>query len=141
MAMAEPLIHSALTTLDPEHPWAYAEVLCVVCGKQLHAADNTCTQVWVETGSGGYCVPDFAQAVDGAQLKSGVARGKPPSLVEALQSVHTPVDTEHGVCCFQCSQTAADSGYRVMYPCPELLKGYEIAGARPPGPTPLPLSR
>lgn len=132
--MLEPRIWSSVSGgLPPTHPWAFHDVVCATCKTPLHSEANENVVVWVETASCGYCVPDFASAAvtEDGKLPDDLACGKKPSLIEKVQEEHVPVDTEHGVCCFQCSQTAADSEYRVLYPCPTLVKAYELEQTAP----------
>jgi hypothetical protein len=121
--------------LPPTHPWAFRDIACATCKTALHSAVNENVAVWVETSACGYCVPDFATVavVEDGKLPEILAVGKPPTLIERLQEEHVPIDTEHGTCCFQCSQTAADSEYRVMYPCPTLVRAYELENTAPTG--------
>lgn len=63
--MTEPLIHSQITDVLPEdHPQAYDTLYCTGCREMVHAGNNECMQIWVETGKGPYCVMCFVEHYD-----------------------------------------------------------------------------
>lgn len=139
MALAEPRIWSQVSgDLPPEHPWAFVDVTCLACGATLNpAGDSGSTspnlRTWVETVSGGYCLPCFTSVAldDGGLLKDDMARGRVPTLIEKMQEAHPIMETEHGICCFACSALAADSDYRVLWPCPSMLRAYDVEATAP----------
>jgi len=56
----EPLLHSHITDLLPEdHPLAYECVSCQRCRVMVHASNNECMTMWVETGLGNFCLACF----------------------------------------------------------------------------------
>jgi hypothetical protein len=58
--MSEPKVHSSIEdSLPDSHPLAHASIYCKACGVMVHAMNNECMQVWIETGSGAYCAPCF----------------------------------------------------------------------------------
>jgi hypothetical protein len=60
--MGEPLIHSHVTDVLPEdHPLAYDQVSCQVCGALVHAGNNECMQTWIEWDCEIVCMKCFLE--------------------------------------------------------------------------------
>lgn len=58
--MSEPLIHSHESDCLPDnHRLANSSVYCSLCKMMVHAFNNECMAMWVETGLGNYCIDCF----------------------------------------------------------------------------------
>lgn len=52
------------------------------------------------------------------------------TLVEMVQEKHVVTEAACGLCCFTCSTEANEA---VAYPCPTLLRAYELENISPTG--------
>lgn len=58
----EPKIHSFIEDSLPEnHPLAREDVHCKTCDRMVHAFNNECMTIWVETGQGNFCMQHFIE--------------------------------------------------------------------------------
>lgn len=65
----EPLLHTAATDCLPHfHPLANQRVDCKICKNTLHAFNNECMQMWVETAIGNYCLKCFSAEVEADEI-------------------------------------------------------------------------
>lgn len=81
----EPIIHSHITDLlDDDHPLAFRQVHCELCGELVHAANNECMQSWVEFAGHIICLIDFAKYLtSGDEYRAAVLT--PHEFVEWLE--------------------------------------------------------
>lgn len=60
----DPILHTGATDkLPDDHPRAWDRITCDSCGEDLHAFNNECMQIWVETAKGNFCLLDYQREV------------------------------------------------------------------------------